>query len=73
MAAKNWVADGGGDGHAVKHVVDQLVKEGAIDVAERDGALAMKAAGTILAFPAVHLSSLVIASEEDPLQGVKHL
>ena len=73
MAAKNLVVDDGSDRHAVKHVVHQLVKEGTIDVAERDTALTKKAASAVMAYPAIHVSGLVIASEEHPLQGVKHL
>lgn len=51
MAAKYLVADNGGDGHAVKHVIDQLVKQPTVNGAKRHRALVMKAAGAVLIEP----------------------
>ena len=73
VATKDLIIDGGSNRHAVKHIVDKLVENGAVDGSECDGALMMKAAGAIVVHPAVHVSRLMVASEEYPLQGVKHL
>lgn len=66
------VADDGGNRHAVKHVVDELVKNAAVCSAKHNGTLVLKTAGAVLSDPAIHVSRLVVAPEQHPLEGMQY-
>ena len=67
VTTKNLIIDGGSHRHAVEHIVHELVENGAVGGSKRDGTLMMKAAGPVIVDPAVHVSRLMVASEEYPL------
>lgn len=70
MAAKYLVADDSSHWHAVENIIHKLIKEAAVDIAECNDALMMEAACAVLIEPTVHVTCLVVASEEEPLGGV---